>query len=177
MIRALALTSSHSRPRRAGLACMALVVLVAAPAFAKSAAVVASSQRPFQQAAEAALAELGGAGSLHDATALRTGTASLEASKVIISIGPLAGGTVARELPADARVIAVLTPRLMGLPPSRTLVVPLDPTPDEVLEVTRRLLPKAKRIGVLVGSAGPSSAQLHVVGRRHGLEVLSAARG
>lgn len=160
-----------------GPSALALALALVAPAaLGKSAAVVASSQRPFQEAAEAALSELSGAGALHDATALRTGTASLETAPVVISIGPLAGGTVAEKLPANARVIAVLTPRLMGLPPERTLVLPLDPAPEEVLEVTRRLLPRAKRVGVLTGSAGPSASQLADVGRRHGFEVLSSGR-
>lgn len=153
------------------------VALSARPARSATAAVVASGQRPFQEAARAALGELDGEGTLHDATAIRAGNASIEESTVVVSIGPLAGGSVARGLPANARVVAVLTPRLMGLPPNRTLVVPLDPAPDEVVEVTKRLLPKAKRLGVLVGSGGPSPDVLSQVARRYGLEVVTSARG
>lgn len=167
-------------PRHA-IALAALATLSAAlparPTAAANAAVVASSQRPFQEAARAALGRLEGDGKLHDATAIRAGTGTIEGSNVVVSIGPLAGGSVARELPPNARVVAVLTPRLMGLPPNRTLVVPLDPAPDDVVEVTKRLLPKAKRVGVLVGSSGPSPQELADIGRRYGLEVIASTRG
>lgn len=151
--------------------------LAARPAHSSAAAVVASSQRPFQEAARAALDELGGDGTLHDATAIRAGSSSIDQASVVVSIGPLAGGSVARGLPPNAHVVAVLTPRLMGLPPNRTLVVPLDPAPDEVIEVTKRLLPKAKRLGVLVGSGGPSPETLSQIGLRYGLEVVTSAPG
>lgn len=148
----------------------------APPAAAGAAAVVASGQRPFQEAASAALAELDGDGTLHDATAIRGSSTELQDSVVVVSIGPLAGGSVAKRLPADARVVAVLTPRLMGLPPDRTLIVPLDPSADDVIEVTKRVLPKARRLGVLVGADSAPASELSSIGRRHGLEVIVAER-
>ncbi len=168
--------NAASRTHTLLLFASALAVVVAAAPARGAAAVVASGQRPFQEAAKAALGELHGEGELHDATALRAGTAALDDSTVVVSIGPLAGGSVARGLPKNARVVAVLTPRLMGLPPTRTLIVPLDPSPDDVIAVTGRLLPNAKRLGVLVGSDGPSPAELQRIGRRHGLFVVATKR-
>lgn len=158
------------------LVVVATPLLASGHAVAESVAVVASAQRPFQEAARAALGELDGNGTLYDATAVRQDSSAVRDSEVIISIGPLAGGGVAHGLSPDAFVIAILTPRLMGLPEERTVIVPLDPSPDDVLDVTRRLLPGKTRVGVLLGKSGPPASELAATGRRFGLEIVASDR-
>lgn len=151
-----------------------LAVLFAAGAYAEEAAVVASGQRPFQVAARSALRTLGPAGTSLDAGQLRKDPKGLADASVIVSIGPLASGMVARALPPEGRVVAVLTPRTMGLPPTRTLLIPLDPSPDDVFSVIKDVLPETRRVGVLTGQSGPSRATLQADGRRHGIDVVVA---
>jgi ABC-type uncharacterized transport system substrate-binding protein len=151
-----------------------LALALAAPGtLAAEAAVVASGQRPFQIAATAALDELDD-GEFVDAGALRARKDAIASARVVVSIGPLAGGSVARALSDDGRVVAVLTPRMMGLPSPRTIVIPLDPSPEDVIAVIRATLPEVQRIGVLVGAKGPSKSALRAAGDAQGVQVVAS---
>jgi hypothetical protein len=152
-------------------------MLFASSSYAQRAVIVASQQRPFQLAAKAALARLGSDAIVIDARGVKDHAAALAGAEVLIAVGPLAARAAAREVGPGARVLAILTPRLMGLPPNRTLTLPLHPGPAEVLTVIKAAVPGAARVAVLADAGGPSISELKAGGKSVGLEVSRANNG
>lgn len=140
--------------KRASCFVACVVSVIAAEASASNEAlVVASEQKPFLDAQQAAVEALSGHGKEMQATELRARAAEVSGARVVVSVGPLASRRAAPALGPDARIVACLTPSLTGLPPGRSFVVPLNASPTDVLDVLKRALPAARRVGVLIGDS------------------------